>query len=148
MAVTKIKPIRVTIKASLNYITNPGKTEDCLFVSSEHCVPETAAVEFQFLLDKARAGGNTIGRHLIQSFAPGEVTPQQAHEIGKKLMDEILGGQYAYVMATHVDTFLHTTNPFCRQTANGYPPAAFSHRQSRRPRKCRSAQSVVTRSQA
>ncbi len=103
MAVTKIKPIRKTIEKSIAYITNPGKTENCLFVSSEHCIPETAAVEFQFLLDKAQAGGNTIGRHLIQSFAPGEVTPEQAHEIGKKLAAEILGGEYAYVLATHVD---------------------------------------------
>ena len=54
----------------------PDKTENCLYVSSEHCVPETAAIEFQFYLDKARAGGNTIGRHLIQSFKPGEVTPE------------------------------------------------------------------------
>ncbi len=57
MAVTKIKPIRKTIEKSIAYITNPDKTEGCLLVSSEHCVPETAAVEFQFLLDKARAGG-------------------------------------------------------------------------------------------
>ena len=103
MAVTKIKPIRATIDKSIAYIINPDKTGHCLYVSSENCVPETAAIEFQFLLDKARAGGNTIGRHLIQSFSPGEVTPAQAHEIGKKLAAEILGGEYAYVLATHVD---------------------------------------------
>jgi hypothetical protein len=40
---------------------------------------------------------------LIQSFAPGETTPEQAHEIGQKLAVEILGGQYAYVLATHLD---------------------------------------------
>ena len=81
MAVTKIKPIRTTIEKSIAYITNPDKTERCLYVSSENCFPETAAVEFQFILDKARSGGCVIGRHLIQSFAPGEVTPEQAHEI-------------------------------------------------------------------
>ena len=114
MAVTKIKPIRTTIEKSIAYICNPGKTENCLFVSSEHCIPETAAVEFQFILDKARSGGNTIGRHLIQSFAPGEVTPQQAHEIGKKLADEILCGQYAYVLATHLDcSHIHNHFVWC-----------------------------------
>ena len=40
---------------------------------------------------------------MIQSFAIGETTPEQAHELGKKLADEKLGGQYAYVMATHID---------------------------------------------
>ena len=55
-------------------------------------------------MDKARAGGNTLGRHLMQSFSPEDnVTPEQAHEIGQKLAAEILGGQYAYVLATHVD---------------------------------------------
>jgi len=103
MAVTKIKPIRTTIEKSIAYITNGDKTSDCLYVSSEHCVPETAALEFQFLLDKAQAGGCVLGRHLIQSFAPGETTPEQAHEIGKRLADEILGGQFAYILATHLD---------------------------------------------
>ena len=94
------------------------KTENCAFVSSENCTPETAAIEFQFLLDKARAGGNTIGRHLIQSFAPEDnITPEQAHEIGQKLAAEILGGEYAYVLATHVDRE-HIHNHFVWCAAN------------------------------
>jgi len=60
-------------------------------------------MEFQYHLSKAQAGGSVLGRHLIQSFAPGETTPEQAHEIGKRLANEILGGRYAYVLATHVD---------------------------------------------
>lgn len=103
MAVTKIIPIRSFIENSIDYICNPRKTDDLLYVHSEHCVPQTAALTFKHHLEQARAGGNTIGRHLIQSFAPGEVTPEAAHEIGKKLAGEILGGKYAYVMATHVD---------------------------------------------
>jgi len=103
MAVTKIIPIRSTIDKSVSYICNPHKTGDCLYIHSEHCVPQTAALTFQHHLRQARAGGNTIGRHLIQSFAPGEVSPETAHEIGKKLAEEILGGRYAYVMATHID---------------------------------------------
>lgn len=103
MAVTKIIPIRVTIERSVDYICNPEKTKDGFYIHSEHCTPQTAALTFQHHLNQARSGGNTIGRHLIQSFAPGEVTPETAHEIGKKLAEEILGGQYAYVMSTHVD---------------------------------------------
>ena len=103
MAVTKIIPVRSTIEKSIDYICNPAKTDGGFFVHSEHCAPQTAALEFQNLLRQSRAGGNTIGRHLIQSFAPGEVDPATAHEIGIKLADEILKGKYAYVMATHVD---------------------------------------------
>jgi hypothetical protein len=54
---------------------------------------------------------------LIQSFAPGEVTPEQAHEIGKKLAAEILKGEYAFVMATHVDRG-HVHNHFVWCAAN------------------------------
>ena len=103
MAVTKILPIRSTIQRSVNYICNLAKTDGNLLIHSEHCVPQMAGQIFHHHLDQCRAGGNTIGRHLIQSFAPGEVDPITAHEIGKRLAEEILGGRYAYVLATHVD---------------------------------------------
>ncbi|MCL1883444.1 MAG: relaxase/mobilization nuclease domain-containing protein [Defluviitaleaceae bacterium] len=103
MAVTKILPIRSTIQRSVDYICDPTKTEGSLLTHSEHCVPQTAGQIFHHHLNQCRAGGNTIGRHLIQSFAPNEVDPTTAHEIGKRLAEEILGGRYAYVLATHVD---------------------------------------------
>lgn len=103
MAVTKIIPIRTTIGKLIDYICNPSKTENCAYVYSENCFPKTASVEFSFLLRKTQAGGNTLGRHLIQSFSPNETTPEQAHEIGKKLAEQHLKGEYAYVMTTHVD---------------------------------------------
>jgi hypothetical protein len=47
MAVTKILPIRVTIEKSVDYICNPDKTDGSLYIHSEHCVPQTAALTFQ-----------------------------------------------------------------------------------------------------
>ena len=117
MAVTKIIPIRTSIQNSVEYICNPAKTDDRLLVHSDKCFPHTAGLEFQHYLSRTRAGGNTIGRHLIQSFAPGEVTPEAAHEIGKKLAAEILKGEYAFVMATHVDRG-HVHNHFVWCAAN------------------------------
>lgn len=103
MAITKIIPIRTTIGKSIDYICNPDKTENCAFVYSENCFPKTASIEFSFLLRQARAGGNTLVRYLIQSFSPEETTAEQAHEIGKRLAEQHLKGEYAYVMTTHVD---------------------------------------------
>ena len=117
MAATKIIPIRTTLQNSVDYICNDKKTDYSLLIHSEHCFPKTAGAEFQHYLNQTRAGGNTIGRHLIQSFAPGEVTPEQAHEIGKKLAAEILKGEYAFVMATHVDRG-HIHNHFVWCAAN------------------------------
>ena len=51
---------------------------------------------------------------LIQSFAPGETTPEQAHEIGRQLADEVLQGKYPYVLTTHIDKgHVHNHIIFC-----------------------------------
>ena len=85
MAVTKIHPIKSTLKKALDYIENPDKTEDKMLVSSFGCSYETADIEFEMLLAQAIQKGNNLAHHLIQSFAPGEASPEQAHEIGKQL---------------------------------------------------------------
>ncbi len=114
MAVTKIKPIKSTIAKSLAYICNPDKTEESIFVSSYGCTPELAALEFEFLLKNARQGGKVLGHHLMQAFKPDEISPEDAHELGTQLADEILGGKYAYVIATHVDkNHIHNHIIFC-----------------------------------
>ena len=103
MAVTKIHPIKSTLKKALDYIENPDKTDGKLFVSSYGCSYETADIEFQMLLDQAYQKGNNLAHHLIQAFEPGETTAEQAHEIGRQLADEVLQGKYPYVITTHID---------------------------------------------
>ena len=117
MAVTKIHPIKSTLKKALDYIENPDKTEDKMLVSSFGCSYETADIEFEMLLAQAIQKGNNLAHHLIQSFAPGEATPEQAHEIGKLLADEVLQGKYSkysYVLTTHIDKgHVHNYLIFC-----------------------------------
>ena len=114
MAVTKIHPIKSTLKKALDYIENPDKTEDKMLVSSFGCSYETADIEFEMLLAQAIQKGNNLAHHLIQSFAPGEATPEQAHEIGKQLAEEVLQGKYSYVLTTHIDKgHVHNHLIFC-----------------------------------
>ena len=114
MAVTKIHPIKSTLKKALDYIENPDKTDEKLFVSSYGCSYETADIEFQMLLDQAFKKGNNLAHHLIQAFEPGETTAEQAHEIGRRLADEVLQGKYPYVITTHIDKgHLHNHIIFC-----------------------------------
>ena len=114
MAVTKIKPIKSTLKKALDYIENPEKTDGKLLVSSFGCSFETADIEFEMLLSQAIQKGNNLAHHLIQSFAPGEATPEQAHEIGRQLADEVLHGKYPYVLTTHIDKgHVHNHIIFC-----------------------------------
>ena len=114
MAVTKIHPIKSTLKKALDYITNPAKTDDKLYVSSFGCAVETADIEFEKTRLRAMNKGNNLAHHLIQAFEPGEVTPEAAHEIGRQLADSILGGKYEYVLTTHIDKgHVHNHLIFC-----------------------------------
>lgn len=103
MAVTKTHPIKSTLKAAIDYICNLAKTDGKLLVSSYGCTAETADIEFEWTRRHAIDKGNNLGRHLIQAFQPGEVTPEEAHEIGMQLAKEILGGKYEFVLTTHID---------------------------------------------
>lgn len=108
MAITKIKPIRGTVNKALAYILDPQKTDDAFYVSSYGCAAsDAAAKEFEWTRNLAVQQGmqmpKVLARHLIQSFDIGEVTPEEAHEVGKQLADEWLKGKYEYVIATHID---------------------------------------------
>ena len=114
MAVTKIKPIKSTLSKALDYIENPDKTDGKMLVSSFGCSYETADIEFEYTLSQALQKGNNLAFHLIQSFEPGEVDYQKAHEIGKQLADAVTKGQHEYVLTTHIDKgHVHNHIIFC-----------------------------------
>ena len=114
MAVTKIKPIKSTLSKALDYIENPDKTDGKMLVSSFGCSYETVDIEFEYTLSQALQKGNNLAFHLIQSFEPGEVDYQKAHEIGKQLADAVTKGQHEYVLTTHIDKgHIHNHIIFC-----------------------------------
>ena len=119
MAITKIIAIRdrldkrvnyavngekTTLDAGITYATSPEKTEQHFFTSALNCEScETAYAEMQ--VTKRRFGklGGVVGYHFIQSFAPGEVTPEQAHAIGVAFAQRLFGDRYEVVVGTHLD---------------------------------------------
>lgn len=111
MAITKIHAIKSTLGKALAYIENPDKTDGQMLVSGYNCEPQTASIDFEMtavLAHKARnlkrKRSTNLAYHLIQSFLSEDaVTPEQAHELGKKLAFEYTGGKYEYVVATHID---------------------------------------------
>ena len=114
MAVTKIKPVKSTLSKALDYIQNPDKTDGKMLVSSFGCSYETADIEFAFTLSQALDKGNNLAHHLIQSFEPGEVDYEKAHEIGRQLADAVTKGQHEYVLTTHIDKgHIHNHIIFC-----------------------------------
>ena len=114
MAVTKIKPVKSTLSKALDYIENPDKTDGKMLISSFGCSYETADIEFGYTLSQALDKGSNLAFHLIQSFAPGEVDYEKAHEIGKQLADAVTKGQHEYVVTTHNDKgHIHNHVIFC-----------------------------------
>jgi len=107
MAVSKLIAVgnqKGGIGATLDYVSNPAKTENGGYVFGFNCTPETAACEFEITKINADKIGGRQGYHLIQSFAPGDnLTAEKAHEIGKELAEKLLGGKYEFLVATHTN---------------------------------------------
>lgn len=103
MAITKIHPIKSTLNYAIDYITNADKTDEKLLISAYLCHPISAHTAFIKTREEANTSGSVLARHLIQSFYPGETTPEKAHEIGQALCKKVLKDEYQYVLSTHVD---------------------------------------------
>ena len=117
MATTKIWPVRDSLKRVVDYASNPEKTseddlasviryamngdkttsdttagsEKACYVTGVNCSADTALEEMintQTLFGKT--GGN-VAYHCYQSFKPGEVTPEQCHQLGVELARRMWG---------------------------------------------------------
>lgn len=133
MATTKIWPVRSRVDHVLNYVMNKNKTENAAFedvlteedsevlkqvtdyvaqdekikqpfyVTGLNCLPDTAVQEMVLTKRQYHKEGGILGFHAYQSFAPGEATPEQAHEIGVKLAKILWGDRFEVIIATHQD---------------------------------------------
>lgn len=119
MAITKIIVIRDRLDKRVNYVLNEDKTglgnvleyamdkdkiqgERKLYESAVNCDKETA---FQDMMKTKKHFGKTDkvqGYHIIQSFKPGEVTSEQAHQIGIEFAQRCFS-KYESVIGTHLD---------------------------------------------
>lgn len=103
MAVTKIHPIKTTLKKAIDYICSGDKTDDEIYVTTHLCRRENAHKKFELTKKQFNSKTKTLAHHLIQSFVPEEVSFEEAHQVGIELCDKILEGRYEYVLATHID---------------------------------------------
>lgn len=93
------------MKNALEYAMNENKTEDeeSVFKTAINCNLETAYQDMMDTKKRKRNTGGRLGYHIIQSFAPGEVTAKEAHEIGVEFTEKCFGGKYEAVVGTHID---------------------------------------------
>jgi hypothetical protein len=108
--INKGKTIAQTLTDRTDYAENPDKTKRGELVTGFECDPHTADTEFllskkeyEYLTGRNQGKHNVLAYHIRQSFKPGEVTPQEANEIGYELAQRFFKGRHAFILATHID---------------------------------------------
>lgn len=107
--INKGKTVAQCLADRTDYSQNAAKTNDGEFISSYECDPKTADQEF--LLSKRQyqhiTGRNqqhdVIAYQIRQSFKPGEVTPEEANQVGYETAMRFTKGKHAFLVATHID---------------------------------------------
>lgn len=127
MAYTKIIKVKSNLNLCLDYTSNPkkterrsaedlnrllsytqsnDKTEHQLYVSGFNCIPQNAyeiMMETKQRWRKPVKDGNILAYHIIQSFSPGEATPDQVHQIGCEFAQRFLADRFECTVSTHLD---------------------------------------------
>ena len=119
MAITKVFAIRsrfektvqyaaneekTSLSGMIEYAVNPDKTEKRLFESCLNCVSvKNAARDMERTKRRYNKTGGIQGYHIIQSFQPGELTPEQTHAIGVEFARRLFGERFEIVVGTHLD---------------------------------------------
>lgn len=88
----------------IDYATNNDKTEKHLFVSGINCYPEIARDQFITVKQDFGKTDKVQAYHGYMSFKQGEVTPEQAHQIGIEFAKEVWGDRFQVIVATHLNT--------------------------------------------
>lgn len=94
-----------SIESVINYASAEEKTtkNEIELVSAINCAKESA---FEEMMQTKRKFGKTdkiLAWHGYQSFKPGEVTPELAHQIGIELAKTLWGDRFQVVVTTHLD---------------------------------------------
>lgn len=89
---------------SLEYIKDEFNSEEKIYISGINIDKEHAFKEMVSVKKKYCKTDGILGFHAYQSFKHGEVTPEEAHEIGLKFANEMWGDRFQVVVSTHLNT--------------------------------------------
>ena len=115
MAYDKIIVIHSRLDRCLDYVQNDGKTDlgnavDYIcnpvkagFQTAINCTLDNAFLQMQETKQRWDKYGGILGYHIVHSYAPGEVTSEQAHEAGVEFAQRLLGDKYEAIVCTHTD---------------------------------------------
>ena len=75
---------------TIQYAENRKKTDETMYVSAINCPKQQA---YQYMMRTKRRfheSGKIVGYHAYQSFAAGEVTPEEAARMAQRVQPELL----------------------------------------------------------
>ena len=106
----KGRSVGTAIRDIIDYVENPEKTNQGQLVSSYQCSARIADKEFLLAkklyiqkTGRVRGADDVIAYQLRQSFAPGEITPEEANRLGRELAMRFTKGRNAFIVCTHID---------------------------------------------
>ena len=106
----KDRTASTAISNIIEYVENPQKTDDGKLIYGYMCDGMTADTEFMLakqqyiiLTGRRRGSDDVIAYHLRQSFLPGEITPEEANQVGQELAMKLTKGNNAFIVCTHID---------------------------------------------
>jgi hypothetical protein len=91
-----------SLRDVMDYAMDDAKTQQQYYVSGWNCLPGIALKEMRLVKRMFGKEDGILAFHGYQSFKPGEVSPEIAHEIGMKLAEE-LWPDHQVIIATHVN---------------------------------------------
>ena len=109
--ISKGETVAQSLKDRFDYGQNPDKTQGGELISSYECDYQTADAEFLLSKAKYRAvtgreqkrEADVLCYQIRQSFAPGEITPEEANRVGYETAMRWTKGKHAFFVATHTD---------------------------------------------
>lgn len=95
---------KTSLDGTIDYVVNPDKTEQRLFESCLNCSSvENASRDMDRTKRRYNKRDGGQGYHILQSFKPGELTPEQTHVIGVEFARRLFGERFEVVIGTHLD---------------------------------------------
>lgn len=119
-----------TMRDVMDYAMNDVKTEKQIYITGLNCNLRDARSQMAEVKRRHCKEDGILAFHGYQSFKPGEVTPDIAHEIGVKLAEQ-LWPDHQVIVATHLDKS-HIHNHFVLNSVSLRGRKFYSNKQSYR----------------
>ena len=113
------------------YVQRPEATADGQFVTGINCLAETAVQQMQLTKEQYHKTGGYIAWHGYQSFKPGEVTPEECHQIGVETAQRLWGDRFQVLVTTHLDRH-HLHNHFILNSVSFVDGKKYNYSRTRR----------------